>query len=72
MKPDDVTEIEDFLLDCDPEVDVVLGAELYREPSITFGAMERVLTVSPRKKPILERVRIDGIHVKVIKTGGTQ
>jgi len=50
----------------------VKGAELYRKPSITFGAMERVLTVSPRKKPILERVRIDGNHVKVIKNGETQ
>lgn len=50
----------------------VKGAKLYREPLITFGAMERVLTVSPRKKPVLKRVRIDGRQVRVIKTGRTQ
>jgi hypothetical protein len=50
----------------------VKDAQLFREPSISFGAMQRELTVSPGKRPVLDRVRIDNQKVKVIDNKGTQ
>ena len=50
----------------------VSGASLFRKPVIAFGGFQQKLTVTPKQKPALDMLIIDGRQVKIVKSGRTE